>query len=55
MHQVPGEGRSKQNKNRDEREFAGKKLTHVNGSPFLSKDFSSPLPKTGQAQSEWVG
>src|ERR1035441_9797242 len=50
MHEVPGEGRGKQNKNRDKRELAGKKLTHVNGSPIGSKDFTASAPKTGQAQ-----
>src|ERR1035441_208505 len=52
MSEAPSEGRGtgKQNKNRDKRGLAGKKVTHVNGSPIGSKDFTASAPKTGQAQ-----
>jgi hypothetical protein len=50
MHEVPGEGKGKQKENREKRGLAGKKLTHVNGSPIWSKDFAASAAKTGQAQ-----
>jgi hypothetical protein len=40
MHEVPGEGKGKQKENRKKRGLAGKRFTHVNGSPIWSRDFA---------------